>query len=101
MTKRERHSDDPGCRLNASAKDDQQSTRSCRADRLRRIEAVLGTRLDALPNEVPADGSAGPLSLENQSVELVRAFSRISDPDTRQHLLDLVLATARRLGKGD
>ncbi|MFE1598954.1 hypothetical protein [Methylobacterium sp. ID0610] len=101
MTKRERFPGMQDRQFGAAAQDDQPLLKTHPADRQRRIEEVLGVRIGSHSAEAPTGGAASPMSLELQSVELVRAFGRIRDAEMRQQLLDLVAATAERLDGRD
>jgi hypothetical protein len=65
--------------------------------RLREIEAVLGSAIDPAPAADPgaAPGLDGGRALERDSIELLRAFNQIADPEARRDVLRLVLAAAR------
>ncbi|MFH6781158.1 MULTISPECIES: hypothetical protein [Methylobacterium] len=97
---------DPGKRLRSSHGDGTVPGGSLSARRLREIETLLGVVID------PAAGSGGlqepvppgivqasivqaGLEIEAQALELLRAFSRITDPETRREALRLVQAAAR------
>ncbi|KMO10717.1 hypothetical protein [Methylobacterium platani] len=70
---------------------------SVSAQRLRRIEALLGVPLDPLSAAGPAEGEGGDdrMEIERQAIELLRAFGRITDPAARHEVLRLVRAAAR------
>ncbi|GJD47900.1 hypothetical protein OPKNFCMD_0612 [Methylobacterium crusticola] len=61
------------------------------ARRVRQIEDLLGVAI--APRR--ADGPAGAVTVEEETLELIRAFARIDDPHVRQELLALVQAAAR------
>jgi hypothetical protein len=66
------------------------------ANLVRQIEAATGTRITPLPNEVAPDGVTNRVSVERQTLELVRVFCQIEDASVRQHVLEMVRAAAEQ-----
>ncbi|WP_128564865.1 hypothetical protein [Methylobacterium crusticola] len=65
--------------------------------RVRQIEGVLGVEIDSTLSTATA-GDATLMLLEQQAIELVRAFTQIADADARQRLLKAVEVAAKRDG---
>lgn len=87
---------DPGKRPRSFRDDDAVPGVSLSARRLREIEILLGVVIDPVVDSVGAPGAMqGSMEIEGQSLELLRAFNRIADPETRREVLRLVQAAAR------
>ncbi|TNC15333.1 hypothetical protein FF100_07240 [Methylobacterium terricola] len=71
---------------------------SLSARRLREIETLLGVVIDPAADPAAPGGPdmmPGSMETESQALELLRAFNRITDPDTRREVLRLVQEAAR------
>ncbi|MGX7707150.1 hypothetical protein [Methylobacterium sp. Gmos1] len=83
-----------GRRPNLSRDDDEVYGGGVSIRRLREIEALLGVSIE------PAAGTArDDMAFERQAIDLLRAFDRITDPETRREVLRLVVAMAPREGR--
>lgn len=87
---------DPGKWPRSSRSDETVPGGSLSARRLREIETLLGVVIDpaAAPGGLQEGVQAG-MEIEGQALELLRAFNRIADPETRREVLRLVQAAAR------
>lgn len=90
----------------SSSRDDEVHVGGVSIRRLREIESLLGVSIDPRAGAGAADGAMtdgtmtdGTLAFERQAIDLLRAFSRITDPATRGEVLRLVTAMAPRDGR--
>ncbi|AWN53143.1 hypothetical protein DK412_17185 [Methylobacterium sp. 17Sr1-1] len=92
---------DSGRRPSFSRDDDAVRAGGVSIRRLREIESLLGVSIDPAAGAGPADGGVtdGRMTFERQAIDLLRAFSRITDPATRGEVLRLVTAMAPRDGR--
>lgn len=92
---------DTGQWLRPARGDDAVSGGSLSVRRLREIETLLGVTIGPddeavpAPEGVPGSGSERGMDVERQALELLRAFNKIADPETRREVLRLVQAAAR------